>query len=90
MKIAKEIFTILCDDIRQEIGNKISLMGVYGKDIVVPFFPFTFPKLCLWMVAKEVQNELDGMRIQVTINAGTPINVDMPNLPPHKPSKTCK
>ena len=30
---------ILCEDIREEIGNKKSLMGVLGGDIVVPAFP---------------------------------------------------
>jgi hypothetical protein len=30
---------ILCEDIRAEIGNKYSLMGVLGGDILVPSFP---------------------------------------------------
>ena len=30
---------ILCDDIRDEIGNKKSLMGVLAGDIIVPSFP---------------------------------------------------
>ncbi len=39
-------FVIICDDIRTEVGNKISMMGVYQKDIFVPRFPYIFPKLC--------------------------------------------
>ena len=39
-------YAIICDDIRQEIGNKISLIGIYTKDIFVTKFPFMFPKLC--------------------------------------------
>jgi hypothetical protein len=30
---------ILCDDIREEAGNKKSLMGVFAGDIQVPAFP---------------------------------------------------
>lgn len=30
---------ILCDDIREEAGNKTSLMGVFSGDVVVPSFP---------------------------------------------------
>jgi hypothetical protein len=30
---------ILCDDIRDEVGGKNSLMGVFSGDIVVPHFP---------------------------------------------------
>lgn len=43
----RERFSIICDDIRAEEGNKISLMGVYGDNILVPFLPFNFPKFCL-------------------------------------------
>ena len=40
--------TIFCDDVRQEVGGKMSLIGVYGADIQfsVPF-PLTVPKLSL-------------------------------------------
>lgn len=37
---------IICDDVRDEVGNKASFMGVYQKDIFVPKIPFIFPKLC--------------------------------------------
>jgi hypothetical protein len=39
-------YAIICDDIRQEVGNKISLIGIYAKDIFVTKIPFTLPKLC--------------------------------------------
>jgi len=39
-------YYLLCDDIRLEIGNKVSYMGVYGPDIVVQKVPFAFPQLC--------------------------------------------
>lgn len=44
-----EIFSYLlvCDDVRHEVGNKPSYMGVYTGDILVEKFPFTVPKLCL-------------------------------------------
>lgn len=38
-----------CDDVRQEIGNKFSLMGCYGTDLYVPSFPITLPKLCAFV-----------------------------------------
>lgn len=37
--------TLICDDIRFERGNKLSLMGVYNEHIFVANFPFLFPKL---------------------------------------------
>ncbi len=38
--------TVFCDDIRYEIGGKISLIGVYGQQIFLHgAFPFTLAKL---------------------------------------------
>ena len=45
----RHVFTIFCDDIRQEIGGKLSYIGVYGAQMFVPSFPITLPKLCLAM-----------------------------------------
>jgi hypothetical protein len=39
-------YAIICDDIRHEIGDKFSLIGVYGSDICAVELPFFFPKLC--------------------------------------------
>jgi hypothetical protein len=40
-------FSIFCDDIRQEIGGKITLVGVYNVAILaMDGFPLVIPKLC--------------------------------------------
>ena len=36
-----------CDDVRQEVGNKISLIGCYGTDMIVGALPAFLPKLCV-------------------------------------------
>lgn len=43
---------IYCDDIRHEVGNKQSLVGVYQGKMFVPSFPVVVPKLCIavWIV----------------------------------------
>ena len=39
---------LFCDDIRQEVGNKLSLMGLYfGEIFVVGKAPQILPKLCV-------------------------------------------
>ena len=39
--------TIFCDDIRYEINGKVTLVGVYAADMVLPNdFPVTLPKIC--------------------------------------------
>jgi hypothetical protein len=40
------MWATFCDDVRQEVGNKLSYLGVYGSNLVVPFLPTTLLKLC--------------------------------------------
>jgi len=47
----RQISTIFCDDIRQEAGGKLSLMGVYSGVMFVPDFPIILPKLCISITA---------------------------------------
>jgi hypothetical protein len=37
-------FTLLCDDVRQEMGGKISLMGIF-ENVYAPLFPAIHPRL---------------------------------------------
>ena len=51
IKAPKHEFTLLCDDIRQEMGGKTSLMGLYDHHIVVPQVPFM---TVLWRLCRLV------------------------------------
>lgn len=42
---------IFCDDIRHEIGNKLSFMGCYQGELIVPSMPFVLSKLCIYASA---------------------------------------
>ena len=41
-----QVDTIFCDDVRQENGNKLSYMGVYGGNLLLERFPAVLPKFC--------------------------------------------
>lgn len=43
--MSKCLYSIFCDDIRQESGNKFSLMGIYNKDIQIKQLPAKKPSL---------------------------------------------
>lgn len=45
--ITRHVETLFCDDIRHEVGGKLSFIGVYSGGLFVPAFPVTLPKLCL-------------------------------------------
>jgi hypothetical protein len=60
------VHTIWCDDIRMEMGNKPSFMGVYTGGIVVPALPTVLPRLSVysWIVTpKERPFKKIGVRI---------------------------
>lgn len=52
------LYTILCDDVRQELGGKFSLMGLF-ESISAPTFPVTHPRFAIW-------NEWSGGRGEFT------------------------
>lgn len=45
----RHLQTIFCDDVRHELGGKISYIGVYSGRLFLPSFPLALPKLCLAM-----------------------------------------
>lgn len=57
---------IICDDVRQEVGNKLSFIGVYPPtpDIFVPKLPLSLPKLCFVLSCKNLK-EGDLFSIQL-------------------------
>lgn len=62
----RALFGIVCDDVRQEIGNKISLMGVYSSSIIVPGFPIVLPRLAFVMRARTLaSNPFRSLRFLV-------------------------
>jgi hypothetical protein len=41
----KQKFSLVCDEVRQEVGGKLIIIGVYTPDIGVPQIPFSLPTL---------------------------------------------
>lgn len=55
MKFAKKMYVILCDDIRMEVDNKVSFMGVTPGDLTVDEIPATLPSLAFMIVLEEAK-----------------------------------
>lgn len=51
-------FTIICDDVRQEIGGKISLMGLF-ENIYATKFPAIHPRLAIMTEWSEGKGEFE-------------------------------
>ena len=71
-------YTIFCDDIRVEIGHKLTYVGAYGGRMLVhSSFPVAIAKLCLGIVYYQRLSKV-VMPIK--------INVFLPGDPDEKPS----
>ena len=70
-------YLIICDDIRAEIKNKFTLVGIYTDSIILSKLPYSFPKLCFFA---QYSNIRAGDRFSVELidpigkKLGKPIN----------------
>lgn len=51
------LYLHICDDVRQEINGKISMMGIYNSSIVVPEIPYSISKLCFYSRFSGITNK---------------------------------
>ncbi len=68
---------LLCEDIRQETGGRISLMGILGSKLFVQEFPLMFPKFCLFIEWGEISG-----KASLTLNIVPPDGVNIPKVKP--------
>lgn len=50
-------YSFFCDDFRQEVGNKVSYMGVYQGVMLVREFPLKLSKLCAAATVRFQRNQ---------------------------------
>lgn len=81
MKIAKKINTILCDDVRQEVGGKMSLMGIYSKDIIVNKVPATLPFINLVVMFEDIKEPFANLFVSVITPKSEPTQLSYPAPP---------
>lgn len=68
----RSVHTIWCDDIRQELGNKPSFMGVYTGGIVLLGLPTVLPRLGVWTtVRSSADRPIREVSVRVERDDGT-------------------
>lgn len=74
------VHTIWCDDIRQEVGNKPSFMGVYSDGIVLPSLPVVIPRLCVYSwIATPIEKPFHSLALKVIRDDGN-VLVELPKI----------
>jgi len=65
------VHALWCDDIRQEVGNKPSFMGVYTGGLTIPTLPTVLPRLAVWTwVAVPLDIEVRSVNVRVVRDDG--------------------
>ena len=58
MKSAQLVYSLLCEDVRLELGNKLSLMGIF-ENVFLPSFPAMMLKFATvnhWVGSRRLRN----------------------------------
>ena len=70
--MTRYVHATYCDDMRQEVGGKLTLVGVYNGSLLVPSFPVVLPKLCLALqVVTAVSEPLKDLTFRVLMDEAT-------------------
>src|SRR6266851_1761732 len=68
--------SFICDDIRSEVGHKVSLMGIYDEKFLLVQLPVRIAKLCLFQRWSQVPR---GARVAVEVRGTamvTPVRLE--------------
>ncbi len=71
----------ICDDVRQEIGGKRTVVGIYGDSLTIPSVPFNLPQLCFVFKMDLAKSNITKMIVTIEMPANQiigPFDVGMP------------
>lgn len=62
----RHLQVLYCDDIRNEIGGKLSFMGIYTTSLIVKEFPVSLPKFCISMrIVTPIIDPFEFVKIRI-------------------------
>jgi len=78
----KPNFSVLfCDDIRHELGGKVSLMGIYGSHLLVPSMPLHLPKLSIhFNIELPLELKPDSIKINILIGGKQHTSIELAGI----------
>ena len=77
---SRHMWAVVCDDVRQEIGNKVSCMGIYGTEMLVLALPLVLPKLCVVLHARTLTSDpFERLTLRILKDDSELARVELPN-----------
>ena len=83
----RHAWAIYCDDVRQEVGNKLSFMGIYNGEMYFNEFPSTLPKLSIVAYCQtNIDNLIKDLKCEIYVDDSLAFSYDVMNnmTPPSK------
>ena len=76
----RRVDVIYCDDIRMEVGEKMSLMGIYQGELILGTLPAKLPKICaLVKVTTSINKPFKYLKIRLFQGENVLSNFSVPN-----------
>ena len=92
MKCPRYVHVVYCDDVRQEVGGKITLVGCYGADLIVESpqgEPTLLPKLFAVVTAvTDIEDPFERVRFRAFLGDDVLADMESAPIPPRDPSKS--
>ncbi|MEF8720204.1 MAG: hypothetical protein V5B35_11120 [Candidatus Accumulibacter necessarius] len=74
------VHAVFCDDIRQELGEKVSLMGCYQGELLVAEIPVLLPKLCAFVtVSTPLDRPIKSLKIRIMQDDHELVSLELPD-----------
>jgi len=71
-------YSVFCDDLRSEVNNKISMMGIFGSLMYLQTFPSVLPKLCAVITASTpVDQPFKSISFKGTMDGNVIFDISM-------------
>lgn len=85
MDVAKKYTVLLCDDVRNEVGNKLSVMGIYGPELWLGKVPAVMPKLCFVVLFEHIERSFVSAKARVSMPGYDAVELPIQALPGPQP-----
>lgn len=72
IEFTRYVHTVWCDEIRQELGNKFSFMGVFSGGLLIPQLPSQLHRLGVhtWIIS-PIERPITSLKLQIVRDDGT-------------------
>jgi hypothetical protein len=75
-----QTYCIFADDIRQEIGNKISLMGIYNRSMSLLEYPSQLSKFCITvLVSSPASQRFKVVKARINYGSAELTTIELPD-----------